>query len=270
MSDLRGRDEVLRTVPEWQGATWTELKGGQTNRAWLLEKSGRKAVLKFDGQPREAPYNTRIEEGVIQAAAAKAGLAGAVLLAEQQIYLTEYIEGTIWNPACLDHEAKFEQLATALRRIHSLPRSGRPFDSLGAAIRYVETIEYPDENLVALCLGVVKNTRLPNYLCCCHNDLVAGNIITAPDLKFLDWEYACDNDPMFDLATLVEHHELNEGQARALLDAYFDGSGERWYPQLLEQQRLYLALSWLWLASRPERSNKALKQLAERLTTSCS
>ena len=124
--------------------------------------------------------------------------------------------------------------------------------------------------LIATSLGVIKEVRLPNYLCCCHNDLVGENIIAAPDLKFLDWEYACDNNPLFDLATIVEHHELSEAQGRALLDAYFEGSGESWYPKLVEQQKLYLALLWLWLASRPDSSNKAIKQLGERLATSCS
>lgn len=270
MTDTRPPDEVLRNLPEWQNATCTELAGGLTNRSWLLQNGNRKAVLKIDDDPRTAPYNTRLAEAAVQSAAAQAGLANSVLFADDQVYLTEYIEGTGWNPAHLDQEGKIEQLASALRRLHSLPPSGRTFDALGAAKRYVQDIQDPDEQPVALCLDVIRNVRLPNYLCCCHNDLVAENIITAPELKFLDWEYACDNNPLFDLATIVEHHELSEAHARALLDSYFDGSGEPWYSKLVEQQRLYLALFWLWLASRPDSSGKAVKRLAERLTTSCS
>ncbi|MCP4301865.1 MAG: phosphotransferase [Gammaproteobacteria bacterium] len=269
MSDTEVLNEVLRNLPEWRGATWTGLAGGLTNRSWLLQKGNRKAVLKVDDRPRRAPYNTRLAEAAVQSAAAQAGLANNVLFADCQVYLTEYVEGTVWDPACLDQEGKIEQLASALRRLHSLPQSGRSFDSVGAAKGYVQDIESPDQKLVALCLDVIKNTRLPNYLCCCHNDLVAENIVTTPELKFLDWEYACDNDPLFDLATIVEHHELSEGQARSLLDAYFDGSGERWRPKLAELQRQYLALFWLWLASRPDSSDRALKRLAGRLTTSC-
>ena len=83
-------------------------------------------------------------------------------------------------------------------------------------------------------------------LCCCHNDLVAENIISAPEIRFLDWEYACDNDPLFDLAIVVAHHDLSERQAGVLLDAYFDGDGARWREQLDVQMRLYGALNWLW------------------------
>ena len=86
-------------------------------------------------------------------------------------------------------------------------------------------------------------------LCCCHNDLVAENIISTPDILLLDWEYACDNDPLFDIAVVVAHHGLSAGQADVLLDAYFDGDGDSWRHQLAIQQRLYNALNCLWAAA---------------------
>jgi len=266
----RSPDDVISDLPDWRGATWAELDGGLTNRSWLLEKDGRKAVLKIDDEPRTAPYNTRPAEAAVQTLAAQAGLANAVLFSGRQVYLTEYIDGAAWNPGILDQDGKIEQLASALRRLHALPLSGRSFNALGAAKQYVPSIENPDKQLVSVCLDVIRKTRLPNNLCCCHNDLVAENIIMTPKLKFLDWEYACDNDPMFDLATIVEHHELSDAAAQKLLHAYFDGAGERWRTKLAEQQRLYLALHCLWLASRPDSSDKAVGRLAERLATSCS
>lgn len=263
-------DDVISELPEWQGATWTELAGGLTNRAWLLQKNNRKAVLKIDDNPRTAPYNSRIQERDAQAAAAQAGLANPVLFANRQVYLTEYVEGAAWNPADLDKDSRIDQLASALRRLHSLPMSGRSFNALGAAKLYAQAIDNPDKQLVAACLKTIKTTRLPNYLCFCHNDLVAENIIATPALKFLDWEYACDNNPLFDIATIVEHHELSEAHARALLDVYFDGAGESWYTKLVEQQRVYLALLWLWLASRPDTAERDLKRVSQRVATSCS
>lgn len=263
-------EKTIRNLPEWHDAAWSELPGGLTNRAWLLDKDGRKAVLKIDAEPRAAPFNTRAEEAAVQSAAAAAGLASPVLLANQQVYLTEYVNGSQWLPSCLNQQGTFEQLAASLRRLHALPRTGRSFDAVSAASQYVAAVENPDGDIVSLCLSIVRNARLPNYLCCCHNDLVAENILTTPKLRFLDWEYACDNDPMFDLATIVEHHELNEGQAVVLLDAYFEGSGEQWREALQDQRRLYLALYYLWMASRSESSEKVLQKLGCRLTTNCS
>lgn len=270
MNKIHTPSEVLHKIPEWQGATCTELAGGMTNRSWLLQKGARKAVLKVDERPRGVPFNTRLAEAAVQAVAAEAGLASNVLFADSQVYLTEFVEGAAWNPDSLDKEGKIEQLASALRRLHSLPQSGRSFNAMEAAGLYVQRINDPDKRLLDICLEVVKKTRLPNYLCCCHNDLVAENILVTPALKFLDWEYACDNDPLFDLATVVEHHELDETHVQKLLDAYFDGSGERWRSKLAEQQRLYLALFWLWLASRSDSPDRALGSLAQRLITNCS
>jgi len=258
-------ESVLSEIPGWEDASVAKLSGGLTNRNWLVEKAGRKAVLKIDEQPRDAPYNSRPVEATIQSIAARQGLANAVLYVGEQVLLTEYVEGVVWNPDCLERDDNIELVATTLRRLHALPLTGRSFDSTIAARRYVARIENPDSALVAHCTRVIETMRLPHNLCCCHNDLVAENIITAPDMKFLDWEYACDNDPFFDLATIVEHHELGEDTACRLLDAYFDGNGKRWRPKLREQQDLYLALYWLWLASRPDYAQDELDAIAARI-----
>jgi thiamine kinase-like enzyme len=190
----------------------------------------RKAVLKIDEQPRSEPFNSRPAEASIQSIAASQGLAGAVLHVDEQVLLCEFLEGQVWKPQHLERDENIELVATTLRRLHALPLTGRSFDSTVAA---------------AHCTRVIESMRLPHKLCCCHNDLVAENIVTAPGMMFLDWEYACDNDPLFDLATVVEHHDLGEETAFRLLDAYFDGDGARWRPKLREQQDLYLALYWL-------------------------
>lgn len=263
-------EDVIPTLPDWHDATWSELAGGLTNRVWLLEKEGNKAVLKIDAERRTLPLNSRAEEAAVQSTAASAGLANPVLFADEQVYLTEFVDGSCWQPASLEQPGKAEQLAASLRRLHALPLTGRAFNAFGAAQLYAQSLASPDKQLVSLCLRIARETRLPNYLCCCHNDLVAENIVTATGLIFLDWEYACDNDPLFDLATIVEHHELSDNKADLLLDAYFDGAGERWRPRLDEQRRLYLALYYLWMAARPDSSEKALRRLGGRLATSCS
>jgi thiamine kinase-like enzyme len=252
-------------VPGWEGASLSELSGGLNNRTWLVEKDGIKGVLKIDQAERSAPYNSRPAEARLQMHAADRGLANAVLYADDLTLMTEFIDGNVWNPDRFREEGNIERLAMALRQLHALPLSGRSFDAMVATRRYVAGIRHEDEELVALCMSIVGGMRQPHNLCCCHNDLVAENIITTPSVKFLDWEYACDNDPMFDLATVVEHHELPELLAHRLLDAYFDGDGERWRATLAAQQRLYRALYWLWLASRAETDATELETVAARL-----
>jgi thiamine kinase-like enzyme len=242
--------DVLARIEGWAGARVTVLDGGLSNHTWLVELDDRSAVLKIDDQPRREPYNTRRREAEIQSRAFEAGLANRVLYADQTVYLTEFVEGTVWSPACLHDSGKLGQLAIALRKLHSLPLTGRVFDAAGAARDYARHLDDADERRAGECLRLIEAAPRPGKLCFCHNDLVAENIISMPEVRFLDWEYACDNDPLFDLATVAAHHDLSAEQRTVLLDAYFDGDGSRWQEPLARQAELYEALLYLWQQSR--------------------
>ena len=261
-------EHVLDRLPGWRDAKPSLLDGGLNNRTWLLEKEGAKAVLKFDPEVRSAPYNDRQGEALVQSAAAEAGLANRVLYADDRTLLSEYVEGEVWTPRSFADKGNLARLADALRQLHALAPTGRTFDAAGAADVYVQSIDR-DPGIVAICRDIIAAIRTPQTVCLCHNDLVAENIVATPGIRFLDWEYACDNDPLFDLATIVEHHELSEAQAQHLLDACFE-NGAAWQQRLDEQRRLYRALLWLWLASRPGSAAAELDKAAERLLTSCS
>jgi len=241
---------VLATIPGWAGASVRELPGGITNNAWLVDSGNARAVLKIDSAVRSAPFNTRRDEARVQTTAAAAGLANRVLHVGDTVYLTEYVPGTVWSHGDFDDDDKLWQLAAALRRLHSLPLTGRGFDASAAAHRYAGRLRDADPAVAARQVALIDAMSRPAEPCCCHNDLVAANILSIPGIRFLDWEYACDNDPLFDIATIVAHHRLSDRHADVLLDAYFDGDGARWRPQLALQQRLYDALLWLWSAAR--------------------
>ena len=262
--------DVLAEIPGWEGATVTELTGGLSNKTWRVSKEGRSGVLKIDEEERREPLNTRCAEASVQNTAAKAGLAAKVILADDGFYFSEYVEGKVWEPSCLNTDGNLEMLAAAVKRLHALPLTGRSFDAKIAARRYAEKASGLESTTIEKCTAIVSSMRLPHNLCCCHNDLVAANLITAPDLMFLDWEYACDNDPFFDLATLVEHHELEDAQTSRLLDAYLGGDGTRWREHLEKQRMLYLALLCLWMASRPDSDPAELARVVERLITNYS
>ena len=246
MSQAVSPDEVLAGIPRWRGASWSELPGGLTNRTLLVEKDGRRAVLKIDPAPRQAPYNSRQDEARIQQRAAALGRANGVLYVEDTVLLSEWGEGEVWTRAHFDVDDNLRRVAKALREIHTLPLTGKTFDAAAAAKLYAGSLDASMSGAAERHLTVVETAPGLMNLCCCHNDLVAENIISAPEVRFLDWEYACDNDPLFDLAVVVAHHGLSDRQARVLLDAYFNGDGDSWRGQLGVQMRLYNALNWLW------------------------
>jgi len=251
MSSTERAEEIIADIPGWQDASVRFLPGGLTNRNFLVETESRRGVLKFDAVPRPAPLNPRIEEAAVQKQAVQAGIANDVLYVDETTYLVEYVDGEVWTRQHLDDDANLSLLADVLRKLHAMPLTGRVFDARSAAALYRAKLEGTDASIAKEHVEIIESMRRPKNICCCHNDLVVANILAVPELRFLDWEYAGDNDPFFDLATVVEHHDLSNRQAEFLLDAYFDGDGMRWREQLAEQQRLYKSLLWLWAAAKP-------------------
>lgn len=242
--------QVLAEVEGWSEATVRPLDGGLTNRNWLVEAGDRRAVLKIDAAPRTLPFNSREAEAQLQSRAAKAGLANAVIYSADTVLMTEYAAGHVWAARDLTVPASLDALARALRSLHALPLTGRRFDAAAAARDYAKTIDSRDARKARQCVERIESVPLPPVLRCCHNDLVAENIIATPALRFLDWEYACDNDPLFDLATVIAHHRLADKLADRLLETYFDGEVSRRREQLQRQIDVYDALLWLWQRAR--------------------
>ena len=220
-----------------------------TNRTLLVEKDGRRAVLKIEPSPRSPPFNSRHEEARIQRRAAALGRANGVLYVDDTVLLSEWAVGKVWTRDQFDDDENLARLGRALREIHGLPLTGRTFDAVAAARLYASRVQEADREAASQQLSVVESAPAPSNLCCCHNDLVAENIISAPAVRFLDWEYACDNDPLFDFAVVVAHHGLSDCQAGILLDACFDGDDGSLRERLGSQVRLYNALNWLWAAA---------------------
>ncbi len=250
MSDGMQVADVLARIPGWCGARVELLHGGLSNRTYLVSKDDARAVLKIDDEPRAAPLNSRQSEARIQSSAAAAGLAGSVLYFDDSCLLTEYVEGRAWRAEDLRDEARLQQLGQRLRQLHSLPLSGRTFDASDAARLYLRTIKSDDTEQLERCVHIIDSMPAPMNLSLCHNDLVVGNLIDAGQIMFIDWEYACDNDPFFDLATVAAHHDLSEAQLDVVLRSYFDGDWQRWSSQLQRQIEHYEALLWLWNEAR--------------------
>lgn len=254
MSDPFSAAAAISRIPriEPAKARYRALGGGLSNRSWLVETEDRKLVLRLDGSRAGAPGVDRRTELAVLEQAARQGLAPNVVYADADagILIYEYLAGRCWTRADLESEANLEALARLLRRVHSLPRSGVPFDASGAAARYAGLIR-GDEALAAIgrrCREIVASIPPPAEAACCHNDVVAANVIATPALRLIDWEYACDNDPLFDLASLIGYHDLGAGQKGMLLRAYAGDLALR--ERLEEQLQLFDALQWLWLAAR--------------------
>tara|TARA_B100001059_G_C17826645_1_gene581824 strand:- start:1043 stop:1849 length:807 start_codon:yes stop_codon:yes gene_type:complete len=260
-------EQFISHLPEWHGATFSRLKGGFNNNTLKVTKETKVGVLKIDSSPRKMPFNPRCKEAYIQNIAYENGLAPKVIFANSGVYFTEFVEGVVGNKKNFKNENNLKAIAIALKKLHSLPLAGQKFNAMAAARKYIDIFKGYESCLVRKCLKIIDEAPLSSNFCLCHNDLVANNFIITPEIAFLDWEYSSDNNPFFDLATVVEHHELNNKEASLFLDAYIVEDFQDWQIHLKFQRRLYLALLYLWMISRHDINHTEIESIALRLTT---
>lgn len=256
MSEDINAFEAIARIPGWDpdAADIEELKGGLTNRTYYVQHAGTECVLRLDSQQARLFRLDRSRELSILEEAGRAGIAPSVIFADQEagILVTEYLPGRVWEDSDLESDAQLEALAALLCKVHALPRSGLRLDMSNVAETYERYLEkrHGLHAFASRCVEIIDSIAEPADAVCCHNDIVAANLVEGDALKLIDWEYACDYDPMFDLASAIGFHNLDARRASVLLNAYAGGDAAEMRERLAEQVRIYDAIQWLWLATR--------------------
>lgn len=258
LTRLLSPEDALSRVPGFGRQTKLHeirpIVGGLTNRSYLVITASEQLVLRLDAEQTSTFGLDRHAELRILRNAAEASLAPRVRYAEPEagVLLYEYLPGPVWNRSSLDDDDNLERVAGLLREVHALPSSGVVLDTMAAASRYAAVASRTAElgADTARWMDIVRASPEPAGGCCCHNDVIASNIVGEGRLKLLDWEYACDNDPWFDVASLIAYHDLDRRQSDRLLRAYAGGTASGARERLESQLRLYDAIQALWLAAR--------------------
>ena len=249
---------------KWQ---WQAMPGGLSNRNYKIDAADHCFVLRLDDEHTANFGLDRETELKARNVACAAGLAARVVFTDSTrgILLTEFLTGDVWQAADLDDTRNLVSLAKLIREVHALPSLGVRFDASHVVQHYAgNLIDSPDLRAFAeSCRQIALQTPVADRYCCCHNDIIAENIVAQDRLMLLDWEYACDNDPMFDLASVIGFHDIGAKQAETLLNAYAGGANSSLREQLNTQIRLFDTVQWLWFAARHSVSPDA--RLAERM-----
>jgi thiamine kinase-like enzyme len=234
------------------------VNAGLTNHTFFIRHDGRRLVLRVDTEGAAILGLDRATELAVLQRASRAGIAPDIVFADPPagLLVCEYLQGRALDATDLASPLALEALAGVLREVHQLPECGTSFAASDAAARYVDIVR-PDPDLHAFALYCATSiAALPaaNHHRCCHNDIVAGNVILNPatngKLRLIDWEFACDNDPLFDLASLIGYHDMAAAPADILLSAYTGGADAEARDHLQLQLRLFDLLQWLWLAAQ--------------------
>ena len=245
---------ALPLIPGFAGAAViAQLSGGMISDSWLVDCDGARYVLRVDKDEARRLGLDRASERAAQAAVALAGLSPATVFhdIDRGVSLRPHVAGRAWTREDLQRPRNLDRLGVLLRDVHALPPAGQMFEPGVAARRYAQQLDTAQAQRLADEANVLlAELRFqPARECLCHNDLIAENLIDDGErLVPIDWEYAGIGDPLFDLAVVMQHHELLPEARGRLLNAYFRREATRAEALRLHAWcRFYRLLLKLWL-----------------------
>lgn len=209
--------------------------GGLTNLNYLVQAGADRYVVRVPGAGT-SEYVNRIEEEVAARSAGDAGVNAEVIYfnSTDGLMMTRFVEGaTTMSSADFDDLTAVGRAGEVFRRLHDNAKpfasSFRLFDmidgykTLLASRRAVLPEGYDGVQRQAESLRSTLAAH-PVKLVASHCDPLCENFLDTGQRMFLiDYEYAGNNDPMWDLGDLSVEGGFTNEQDQALLTAYFGG-----------------------------------------------
>ena len=228
------------------------------NRIYKIQTDKQSFILRLNNRYTDIFNIDRKKEIKVLRNASLARIAPEIIFEDYRkgILLTLFVEGRTWHLDDFEDQTKIRSLVKLLHSVHSLPLCGLKLNPVDLANNYILKLDTNTDSyeFSKICLSIIKNIDYSGNIRCCHNDIHPQNIIQGEHLMLIDWEYAYDNDPMFEIASISSFNNLRKGAELMLLDEYFGGSGNYSMRDYLLQKKLYEAIYWLWLACKQSNS----------------
>jgi thiamine kinase-like enzyme len=237
--DMQEVRDSLRRIPRFAGAALggidIERLAGLTNRNYKVAGGGERFVLRIPGEGT-SEYINRRQEAVAARVAAEAGVNAEVLFFDDDdgLMLTRFVDGAVtMNGERFKDLGAVARAATAFRRMHECGKSFTTefnlFQKMDEYLDYLRKKDaripdgYAEVQREAEAVRAALNAR-PAALKPCHCDPLAENFLdTGARIFIIDWEYAGNNDPMWDLGDVSVEAGFGPEQDAALVEAYFGG-----------------------------------------------
>lgn len=218
------QDELIRSFFKTSDYTVEKLNKGLTNDNYLITIDHQRFVLRVPRSDSAQIVNF-IHEAKALELAKQAGLDVNTLLYDEKtgIKLTQYVDDLLtFNE--YHGQDKVNRTAKLMKRLHDLKTPiGYDFDPISRYLQYRSYVKNPliEDEWAHRIIEAVRGLSYTPTLC--HNDWVPGNIGFSQHKDYLlDYEYAGDNDPFFDVMSFITENELSPSDRQAFLDAYFD------------------------------------------------
>ena len=230
-----------------------------TNESFKVSVDGKDYVLRIAGQGTEEYIDREVEEHAARVAA-QIGVGAPLVHCDRKsgIQVTKFIENSSPMDAdILGDPQALKLAASAFRMLHTCGASFLDrFDNFEKMDEYLHVLRRHDARLPdgyfeakAEAEAVRQALTEANIaLAPCHNDPLPENLVyTGERVYIVDWEYAGNNDPMWDLADLSVETDFNEQQDAILLDAYCGGAPSQGMAARLVIYKAMAFLLWtLW------------------------
>jgi len=227
--------ELLDSMPCTAGRPRTveDLSGGLTNRNLKVTTPDGVVVVRLPPTGPGLLGIDRDHEHANSVAAAAAGVGAKVLHYRPGVALVVgFLPGRTLSDADLHRIDVLERVAVACRRLHAGPRFVNDFDMFTVQARYRRIVA---ENGFRLpprydeFAPIVEHVRAalgprtgPHATVPCNNDLLAENLLDdGAQVKIIDYEYAGNNDPCFELGNIWSEATLPLPLLDVLVTAYF-------------------------------------------------
>ena len=236
-------DEVLPyldRVPDLENVDRDEIAveklGGLTNRNYKLATRLGTFVLRIPGAGT-SEYINRENESLAARITSEIGVNAPLIYFDERdgVQLTRFIEGAAtMNVEHFKDLGAVRRAAQSLKRVHDCGEKFRNrFELFQMIDEYLEVLAkkdaplpdgYHDVKREAEAVRRALNAR-PLPIVPCHCDPLAENFLdTGTQVYVIDWEYAGNNDPMWDLGDVSVEAAFGREQDEALLAAYFGGA----------------------------------------------
>jgi thiamine kinase-like enzyme len=243
-------DAVLDKVEVLAGRarTVSNLGGGLTNTNLRVTTDDGDYVVRVSANTTGLLGIDRDAEHANSVRAHTAGVGAEVVayLPEDHVLVLRFLNGRTLTAE--DVVPRTERIAAALRTLHAGPPFVTDFDMRSIRRRYLDVVtsegfRIPDDYLdlqpayarLEDALGLDAEATVP-----CNNDLLAANFIDDGErIWIIDYEYAGQNEPSFELGNFASENGLDESHTAALTSAYWGSDDDR---------KVARALAWALLA----------------------
>jgi thiamine kinase-like enzyme len=223
--------EQLKTIELFSDATdFQELSGGLTNTVVKISTPTKDYVARISRAELSLLGINRDYEHEITKIASELGVGPEVrgYYPEESTLVIDFIDGQTFNDQ--DLKENLSKIISRCKLFHAGPHLPTDFDVFTVFDKYLDLAlendyELPQgfrDYLPALTQLKEKMRENPAPLVPCHNDLLAANFIKDEDrIWIVDYEYAGNNDPAFELGNMWVEARLDLNTLKEIVALYY-------------------------------------------------